>query len=116
MLMQVCDYRSEQSEGRCRPQLTELFSWPSLAAAGVLSVMLTGGCTAATDTAETPALPLVVAAYPLPRPQPVAFATGRPAEPRPATAPFRQVRYLGQAPWICTPSGFGHKSGCFRRP
>ena len=23
--------------------------------------------------------------------------------------------YLGSAPWICSPSGFGHRSKCFRR-
>lgn len=23
--------------------------------------------------------------------------------------------YLGAAPWICSPSGFGHRSKCFRR-
>ncbi len=116
MIIEICDSHSVRSEGARRLFAQSGRRWPALAAAGALSVILTGGCTAATDTAETPALPLVVAAYPLPRPQPVAFATGRPAEPRPATAPFRQVRYLGQAPWICTPSGFGHKSGCFRRP
>ncbi|MDQ0323388.1 hypothetical protein QO002_005594 [Pararhizobium capsulatum DSM 1112] len=26
------------------------------------------------------------------------------------------VTYLGRAPYICTPSGFGRKSSCFARP
>jgi hypothetical protein len=34
-------------------------------------------------------------------------------------AEYRKVTaanlYLGRAPWICTPSGFGQTSSCFRR-
>lgn len=43
-----------------------------------------------------------------------AFAYG--AEPK-ITAPARgsAANYLGSAPYICSPSGFGHKSRCFAR-
>lgn len=44
-------------------------------------------------------------------PQPI--ATGLvPARPGPSS---EKVRYLGSAPHICSPSGFGRKSTCFSR-
>ena len=79
----------------------DLLRWPPMATACALSVMLIDGCSAAPNATETPPLPRVVVAYPRPQSVPPDDAVGR---------------YLGQAPWICTPSGFGHKSRCFRRP
>jgi hypothetical protein len=37
------------------------------------------------------------------------------ASQRPGTDAFGAQAYLGAAPWICSPSGFGHRSKCFRR-
>ena len=67
--------------------------------------MLVDGYSAAPNATETPPLPREVVAYPRPQSVP----------PHDAVA-LKEIRYLGQAPWICTPSGFGHKSRCFRRP
>ena len=53
-----------------------------------------------------------------------AFATRQPVKvmqvesaPRPPveTAQFKRTAYLGNAPYICSPSGFGRKSACFLR-
>jgi len=41
-------------------------------------------------------------------------STYAPAEPA-QTGPTRKQRYLGRASYICSPSGFGQKSRCFRR-
>lgn len=37
------------------------------------------------------------------------------ASQRPGTDALGAQAYLGAAPWICSPSGFGHRSKCFRR-
>lgn len=50
--------------------------------------------------------------------RPSAVGADDPAEVKFISAPAspEKVRYLGGAPYICTPSGYGERAKCFLRP
>lgn len=82
----------------------------ALAFIGIVS----GGCTALPDRMETASVTSTVSGYP-------AVATGGQQRFENKTskgafpAKVAKASYSGNAPYICTPSGFGRKSGCFLR-
>jgi hypothetical protein len=82
--------------------------------------MLVAGCTAQPQTVNTAALTFA-STYSLTINHPLKPTLNRalPAVNRAlkAVPPARTMKatYLGRAPYICTPSGFGQKSGCFLR-
>lgn len=83
--------------------------------------MLVAGCTAQPQTIKTAALTTFASTYSLTINRPLKPTVNRavPVVNRALKAepPARTVKatYLGRAPYICTPSGFGQKSGCFLR-
>lgn len=70
------------------------------------------GCTSLPDKMETTSITSTSKAYPRSlnvRPKRVAVVKN-------STRVMNvQATYFGKAPYICTPSGFGRKSGCFLR-
>jgi hypothetical protein len=75
---------------------------------------LAGGCTAVPDTMQTASFKPTVSGYPS-----VAIGGQTPARHKAATeaSPVKvaKANYFGHAPYVCTPSGFGRKAGCFLR-
>lgn len=80
----------------------------------VIITTLAGGCTAVPDRMETASLKWTVSGYPavaIERQMPHRHKASKEALP----AKVATAHYFGKAPYICTPSGFGRKAGCFLR-
>ncbi len=105
-------------------------STPFTAAAVLAGSLAITGCSTGYNTAQTTATSVTKVGYGVPtqtaiitksddlktpRKQP----TTRPAVSKAVTAPepakVASANYLGRAPFICTPSGFGSKTRCFNR-
>lgn len=82
----------------------------SRGAAAALLVLTVCGCSS-TVSQETTSSVTRAAGYPLPDRKPV---QGKQAVAQRAVKLMRTT-YLGRAPYICTPSGFGSTSRCFLR-
>lgn len=105
-------------------------STPFTAAAVLAGSLVITGCNTGYNTAQTTATSVTKVGYDVPTQTaiitiaddlktPRKQQTTRPAVSKTVTAPkpakVASANYLGRAPFICTPSGFGSKTRCFNR-
>ena len=90
------------------------FTLRKTALASAAVAVLTSGCVMMPDTMATVSSVSTVSGYPEMSINKRQAASDKTSKGTVLAKPVSHS-YLGRAPWICTPSGFGRTSGCFLR-
>jgi hypothetical protein len=111
--MNICHYIRKSNETvsvLSGNSAREIFRIPLQASLILIAITMLSGCVMAHDRTTTTSFVSTESGYP-----DMAVSKRKMARPGRVIKRTLDYSFLGRAPYICTPSGFGRTSGCFLR-